>query len=51
MMKDQQKISICFYNDREVRAMWNNENYKWWFLVFDVVGAIHGQSDYTRTRN
>ena len=27
------KISIRFYNDREVRAVWDEENSKWWFSV------------------
>ena len=46
-----QKISIRFYNDREVRAVWDDENNKWWFSVLDIVGAINEQDDYTRTRN
>ena len=50
-MKGQRKISIRFYNDREVRAVWDDENDKWWFSVLDVVGAINEQDDYTRTRN
>ncbi len=45
------KISIRFYNNREVRAIWDNENSKWWFSVLDVVAAINEQDDYTRTRN
>ena len=50
-MKGQRKISIRFYNDREVRAVWDDENAKWWFSVLDIVGAINEQDDYTRTRN
>ena len=50
-MSEQRKISIRFYNDREVRAVWNDEQNKWWFSVLDVVGAINNQPDYTRTRN
>ena len=38
------KISIRFYNDHEVRAVWDDEQGKWWF-------SINGQDDYTRTRN
>ena len=34
------KTSIRFYNDREVRAVWDEENAKWWFSVVDVVAAI-----------
>ena len=45
------KISIRFYNDREVRAVWDDENNKWWFSVLDIIAAINHQDDYTRTRN
>jgi len=34
------KISIRFYNNKEVRAIWDEENSKWWFSVVDVVSAI-----------
>ena len=34
------KISIRFYNDREVRAVWDEEKSKWWFSVVDIVAAI-----------
>ena len=51
MQEDKHKISIRFYNDREVRAVWNEEKGVWFFSVLDVVGAINGQDDYTKTRN
>ena len=50
-MAEQQIISIWFYHDHEVRAVWNDEQSKWWFSVLDVVGAINDQDDYARTRN
>lgn len=34
------KTSIRFYNDHEVRAVWDEERAKWWFTAVDVVGAI-----------
>ena len=34
------KISIRFYNDREVRAIWDEEHSKWWFSAVDIVAAI-----------
>ena len=34
------KISIRFYNDREVRAVWDDEKSKWWFSAVDIVAAI-----------
>ena len=45
------KVSIRFYNDREVRAMWDEEKDQWYFSVLDVIGAINEQDDYTKTRN
>lgn len=30
------KISIRFFEDREVRAVWDNEHAKWWFSVLDI---------------
>ena len=45
------KISIRFFNNREVRAVWNEENSKWWFSVLDIVGALNEQSDYAKNRN
>ena len=45
------KISIRFFNDREVRAVWDEENAKWWFSVLDIVAVLTEQNDYTKTRN
>jgi len=46
---NQQKISIRFFNDREVRAVWDEENSKWWFSVLDIVSVLTDQDDYTKT--
>ena len=45
------KISIRFFNDREVRAVWDEVNSKWWFSVLDVVGVLNAQDDYAKNRN
>ena len=34
------KISIRFYNDHEVRALWDEDNSKWWFSAVDIISAI-----------
>ena len=34
------KTSIRFYNDREVRAVWDENQNKWWFSAVDIVAAI-----------
>ena len=36
------KISIRFYKDHEVRAIWNEEESQWWFSIVDIVAAITG---------
>ena len=45
------KTSIRFYNDCEVRAVWDEKNQKWCFSVLDIVGAINDQEDYDKNRN
>ena len=45
------KTSIRFYNDREVRAIWDEEKNQWFFSVLDIVGAINAQDDYEKNRN
>lgn len=50
-MKEQVKISIRFFDDREVRAVWDDEYSKWWFSVLDIVGVLNEELDYTKVRN
>lgn len=45
------KISIRFFNDKQVRAIWDEENSKWWFSVLDIVGVLNAQDDYEKNRN
>ena len=54
------KKSIRFYNDREVRAVWDEDCSKWWLArqarqpkhsATDIVRAINGEKDYTKSRN
>lgn len=45
------KISIRFFNDREVRAVWDEANAKWWFSVLDIVAVLTDQNDYAKARN
>ncbi len=45
------KKSIRFYNDHVVRAVWDEENSKWWFSATDIVRAINDEEDYTKGRN
>jgi len=45
------KVSIRIFNDREVRAVWDDNSSKWWFSVLDIVGVLLEQDDYEKTRN
>ncbi|NLP48829.1 MAG: cell filamentation protein Fic [Clostridiales bacterium] len=45
------KLSIRFFDDREVRAVWDEENAKWWFSVIDIVSVLRDESDYSKNRN
>ena len=33
------KVSIRFFDNKEVRAVWDDEDSKWWFSVVDIVGV------------
>ncbi|MCR5315432.1 MAG: Fic family protein [Bacteroidaceae bacterium] len=45
------KKSIRFYNDREVRAVWDEQRSKWWFSAIDIVRAINDEDDYVKAGN
>jgi len=45
------KISIRFFNDKEIRAVWDDASAKWRFSVLDVIAAIRGESSYEKNRN
>ena len=47
----ERKISIRFFDDTEVRAVWDDEHSKWWFSVLDIVGVLRGETDYEKNRN
>ena len=46
--KEQQKKDVRFFNEREVRAVWDEEQYCWWFSATDIIRAINNKSDYTK---
>ena len=45
------KVSIRFFDDKEVRAVWDDEKAKWWFSVLDIIGVLRGEDDYKKNRN
>ena len=44
-------ILVLTIDGSEVRAVWDDENAKWWFSVLDIVGVLRGEKDYTKNRN
>ena len=45
------KISVRFFGDSEVRAVWDEEKSKWWFSVLDITGVLREEADYQKNRN
>ncbi len=45
------KLSVRFYKDFTVRAVWDEDQNQWWFSVLDIVGAINEQDDHQKNRN
>lgn len=39
------KVSIRFFNDREVRAAWDDASAKWYFCAVDVVASLSGSEN------
>ena len=45
------KNKIKFFEQKQVRAEWDEEAEKWWFSVLDIIGILTDQPDYTKVRN
>ncbi len=45
------KISIRFYNNHEVRAVWSDDDSRWYYSATDVVRAINDETDYVKAGN
>ena len=45
------KVSLRFYKDYKVRAVWDEIHNKWWFSATDVVGAINEEENYIKSGN
>ena len=45
------KRSIRFYNDHKVRAVWSEEENKWYFSALDIIRAINDEEDYLKASN
>ena len=45
------EVFIRFFDDREVHAVWDDENAKWWFSVLDIIGVLRDCDDHEKNRN
>jgi hypothetical protein len=45
-----QKDKIRLFEKQQVRAVWNEEDEKWYFSVVDVIAVLTNQADYTKAR-
>ena len=43
--------TIKLFEERQVRAVWDEKNEKWWFSILDIISVLTDQSDYGKTRN
>ena len=50
-MVQMNKVSIRFFDNKKVRAVWDDKTSKWWFSVLDIVGVLRGEDDYQKNRN
>jgi cell filamentation protein len=46
-----EKISIRFFDDREVQAVWNDASSRWLLSVLDIVGVLNNKNSYEKIRN
>ncbi len=49
--EEQHTKSISFFNDRKVRAVWDEGNNKYWLSVLNLIAAINEQEGYQKARN
>lgn len=47
----EKKISIRFFEDKKVRALWDDKNCEWLFSVLDIIGVLRNEDDYNKNRN
>ena len=45
----QNKIQI--FEKQPIRAVWDEENEKWWFSIIDIISVLTDQSDYQKVKN
>jgi len=45
------KDEIKLFEEKHVRAVWDDDAGKWWFSVIDIVGILTEQPDYQKVKN
>ena len=45
------KNQIKLFEEKQVRAVWDEEAEKWWFSILDIIGILTDQPDYAKVRN
>lgn len=48
-LKAMSKKSIRFFNGREIRVIWGEENSKWWSSATDILREINNEDDYVKS--
>ena len=42
---------IKLFEEKRIRAVWDEEAEKWWFSILDIIGVLTDQPDYAKVRN
>jgi len=48
MSESHNKIKI--FEQKQVRAAWDEEKEKWWFSVIDIIAVLTEQTEYAKSR-
>jgi len=51
MREIDKKNKIKLFEEKQIRAEWDENAEKWWFSVVDIIGILTDQPDYTKIRN
>ena len=51
MREIDKKNKIKLFEEKQIRAEWDENAEKWWFSVVDIIGVLTDQPDYTKIRN
>jgi hypothetical protein len=51
MSDETMKNEMRIFEEHKVRAVWDENNEKWWFSVLDIIAVLSDQPDYKKVRN